>query len=224
MPYPTKFPETQDSSYGSRRKMYKKKGKMPFSYRQQIALKQMIHANAETKIFDTNHPSNTVLSTGTIIGPLCGMSQGSGDLQRNGDRIYIRKLYLRQTMLFADTTNFIRVIIFQWIPNNASITPTFDSLLQNTGQPITNAINDTNNTSLFRLLSDITYSLSSTGDSGALVRNTSIFGKRLGRHILEFNPGLPTGFNQIYVCVVGDSAAAPNPTYSLYSRLTYSDA
>lgn len=206
-------------------KRVKKVSGAPLSEKQKIQVKRLVGNQEEKKYQDTTSPSNSISASATLIGPVTLVSQGSTASNRSGDEMYIKKIMNHEQMIVGDATNFVRVIWFQWFANSASITPTIGAILQNPGVPTNSAINDTNSGGkLFKVISDKCYSLVSAGPGSCLSVKSEFYGKNIPRKTVEFNPSATSAFNHIYVFVVSDSIAAPNPSYTLYSRCEFTDA
>lgn len=179
----------------------------------------------EQKFLDTSSPGNGVSSSGTILGPFNAVPQGTTQNSHIGDHLRMRRFDFRTNHVAGDATNFMRMIVFQWFQNTALQSPTPTILLQNLGANVASSINETNQDSpIFRIITDRTFSLSTGGSNQAVVRNFSIYGKRIPRKQQQFNNNLTTGFNQIYMMLISDSITAPNPTSNVYCRFTFTDA
>lgn len=151
--------------------------------------------------------------------------QGTADSQRTGDRLTLKNIQSRISIIGADATNVIRLIFFQWYQNTATSTPVIGSILQNPTYSWVSAINDTNqDAGLFRIIYDKTYQLSLSGNNQGLVKKLNFYGRRLPRKSLQFNPANTTGFNQVYCLAVSDSVAVTHPSVLVYSRTTYVDS
>lgn len=193
--------------------------------RQKRQVKSMISRRIETKIFDTSLLGTSVVTGGTILGPFSVPVQGPADGQRVSDRIMLKDLMVNWEVKASDDTNIVRIVIFQWRSNNASVSPTASVLLQNPGNPIHSSINDTNvDGGLFTVLADKRYTLVINGSNRAVARRFKFFGRRIPRKRVTFNPSATTGFNHIYAAVWSDSVLGPNPTYDYYTRIHYIDA
>lgn len=203
-----------------RKKRYYRKGSK-LNPRQKREVKRLIGNNLEKKISDTVSTGIIPGTSPTLLGPFTAINQGIADNQRVGDAIKIQSLRFNTNITVADTANFVRYLIFQWLPNNATVTPTIGAILEQA--TIQGQHNHTNVGHLFNMLFDRTYTMSQTGSNAAMVRNFSIYGKRL-RKIVEYNPTATTGFYHVYMFVLSDSSLAPNPVCNMVTRLTYTDA
>jgi len=120
--------------------------------RQKRQVKNIVSRQVELKQFDTTNSALGIASTGTFVGPFAAIPQGSADNYRVSDRLHMKRLWMRWTCVFGDATNFLRVVVFQWKANNATITPSVNAILQNPGAPFLSPMNDTNQGTLFTLM------------------------------------------------------------------------
>lgn len=159
-----------------------------------------------------------------VTAKLTAIGQGIASNQRTGDHIILKEVYLKVITEIADTYNTLRFIVFQWIPNDAVETPTVGAILQDPALGVYSHYNDTNLDGVkYRILLDRVYLLN-TGSYNRTMKGYRLFGKRLARKKLVFNPTATTGFNQIYTLMMSDSIAAPNPTFAYHCKVTFTDA
>lgn len=193
--------------------------------RQVRQVKSIITRNEEVKIKDTLLGSTSISSTAGITAAITAVAVGTEESQRVGDEIRLKSIHVNANILGADATNVVRLIWFQWIPNNASQTPNAGSLLQDTTYPWMSPINETNQKAgLFRIISDKRYQLTTSGSNQGITLTKTFYGRKIPRKNIEFNPAQSTGFNQIYCLYASDSVAASHPTFTYYTRVSYSDS
>lgn len=193
--------------------------------RQVRQVKNLVSRQQEHKVFDNTVGSTGISSGGSLYGPLTAPIQGTGDSQRVGDRITLKKMTFREAMVYGDGTNHLRLIIFQWYQNSAVAAPLLTDILQTTGNPICSSINDTNmDGKKFKVLHDKVYNLTQNGANGASFSQIKLYGRRIARKAIQFNPGATSGFNHIYMYAISDSAAVPNPSVTHFSRCEYIDS
>lgn len=191
-------------------------------------LKAMIKAelkkNIETKYSNQNHSLVSVDNTG-VIYDLTPIPQGTQDIQRIGDEITVKSLQVRLNAIAGDVTNFLRMVIFQWIPNDAN-PPTVANILNGQGGTVALVSayyqNDTlgNN---YIVLYDKVFTMSQTGNTAAISRNLYCPMKYAKKRV-QFNAATTEGQNKFYVILVSDSAAASHVGIDLVTRMTFSDA
>jgi len=128
-----------------------------------------------------------------------------------------------------DTSNNVRVIIFQWLGDSV---PTGPDLFQSAGAGSTYSPWNISNIDKINVLMDRTYghyltvfqdNAVTTSVSGThSVDKVYIPGRKLAP--ISFNSGgtAVTG-NDVYICHVSDSSASPHPQVSYYTRMTYID-
>jgi len=75
----------------------------------------------------------SVTATVPVITSLSDIAQGDTDITRNGDRLNINRLELRYILKVNSSNlipaNIIRVIVFQWLPNDGSVAPLVSNIL-----------------------------------------------------------------------------------------------
>ena len=186
-------------------------------------VKQEIKREGVDKYSDTNVLPASVTGAGLIFGPLTLVAGGLTEITRVGDALIMDEISYTFSLSMADTTNIMRVIIFQWNDNNAINPPTpalvFQQLLTapHIGQLNWNSIK--NNT--MNVISDKVYTGVLGQDSTIKVIKGKLFGKRLPRKRLQFIPATVDASAHIYVMTLSDSTAAPHPTFAYSSRLKF---
>lgn len=166
---------------------------------------------------------NAPLDSVGRIDSLSDPPVGDGDSTRDGDQIQIRSIEFNWSMqlpgIAPDTSNIVRVIIFQWFPSSV---PAVGSILLDTTTPQSTVISPYNhdNRLQFKILMDVKSTLSVQGQS---VRVNRKYIKSGMRRKVQFLAGSLTGENKIYALSVSDSALVGHPTYNFYSKVNYSD-
>lgn len=164
--------------------------------------------------------SASVDYNGTIVH-LSAVPQGDADIARDGDRIYAALLSFRWYATVADTSNLLRVILFQWIPDNASISPTVANVLQTVGT--------TNSPISYKSIDfvkdiKIMYDWTVKVDTYHLVKLPKpVMIKRFHDKQIQFTGAL-TCTNGLYALFISDSAAVTHPTVNYYSTLRFTDS
>lgn len=181
-------------------------------------IKTAIRKNIETKYHDVT--ISEAVSTVASIGSLTDVSQGQTDTTRIGDKLTIRGLSGRASMLGADASNLIRIIIFQW-HHTDSVAPVIADILSSSGDPRSNFVHDTQNQ--YTVLYDKLFTLTSAGDK--LVR-AWIFRPRLkyAKKTINYSAGSTVGSNKIYRLFLSDSGASVHPSFNWSCRFYYDDA
>lgn len=194
------------------------------NYRQKKQVKRMIGNDIELKHYDIGFTAS-VSSTGSIQGPFGTPIQGIDEDERVGDQIMLKKYLINAMIAVGDTTNVVRIVFFRWTPNTLVTTPVVGDVFPSLANGPLSQLNETNiENGVIRIVYDKIYALSSTGNNAVITRRYSFYGKKLGKKKFVFNPSLTSGVGHLYLCILSDSIAAPNPTVTMASRLIYSDA
>lgn len=177
--------------------------------------KSVINSQSELKYFDT--AAAAAPDHAGYLQCLSLIPAGSSDTSRDGDQAYMTSMNIRGSVMLADTTNYLRVILFVW---KAESTPINDDILSATFKGSTNYVLSPyhhDGRTNFTVLSDRTYSLHS--DKTQINFNIT---KKLNKKIL-FNGGGTTAKNHIWMMTLSDSAAASHPSISVVSRVRFRD-
>jgi len=178
------------------------------------------------KFFDNSLFNATIGTIPTVQG-LYAPAQGAQVTQRVGDVAFLHKMYLTYTCNAANTDVFsaLRVILFQWRPNNGLIAPVATDILQITADGIY-AMYDWNFSDQYRILYDKLHTFAGTATNPATSCNqcvsqsislASAFKK------VNFSIGAVTCSNSIYFLAVSDSLVLPFPNLLLKSRITFEE-
>lgn len=173
------------------------------------------HLYLEEKYFLTDL-SGTV-STGDILA-ITSIPQGDTDLTRDGDAININRLDILGSILGSDVNNLVRLVVFRW---NEATVPALADVFES---PSTYGVHspmkhDTRN--LYHVLYDKLFSF--IPDSGSY------------QHVMQMRLSVPkqqvrfvaagtTGSNKLYVGIISDSVAVPNPEYRIVTKIWFHDA
>jgi len=201
----------------------------------QRPLQQLVRLpRVDYKYTDFTSGPGSITTSGTILNLTANLVPGTG-FKNNfiGREVTPTSLDIRYEVVgassnvfaAADLNNKMRVLIFQW---EDSTTPSVTGIIENAAvlSPIS-GINYEN----IDVLSDKIYSTwvnsfdatSAYGNSNSY--STRIYVKARKLMPLTWNSG-NTDFQKgtIYCLVISDSAATPNPTFSIQTRLVYQDA
>lgn len=184
-------------------------------------VEKRIRRDTEVKYADFNDSGTGVDFSGTFIR-VTNIAQGDSDTTRDGDKLTPVYLNVKWKVGVGDSTNIMRVIIFQWKQNILSISPTQAYLLAQTGSalsPISPYNWDTR--SNFRVLKDFKVTVDSV-NKPQVVGRTFLKLNKLEK--VAFDAGGTNGNNQIYIYVVSDSGAASHPTWAMTARLAFTDS
>lgn len=193
--------------YRKRRKAYRKREFVG-------AVKKVINGQMEKHAYQASINS-TINSTGTIFD-LSAITQGDTAAERDGDRLTIKSLSLKMGIIAGDPTNFMRVIIFQWLQNSATVAPSVINIFPavfvtqpySFGSPYSKP--DAGYT--FIPLYDKTFVVSSTDNVRFNIKLTPKNFKRKAKAFIQYNPASTTGTGKLYMCAISDSGAVTHPT------------
>jgi hypothetical protein len=188
---------------------------------QKREVKQLASIPKELNAIDTSF-LQSIDANGTVT-KLLMPAQGDGVSERNGDKIWLKRIRLRFSMIYGDTTNTFRLILFRWTQDNsipANVPSTLDVL-----QGL-NALQQYNFThkqaNQVHIIYDRTLTLSTNGTPNRVIDQV-LYGKRLGKKKIIFDAAITTGTDQIYVLAISDSIAVPHPALAGYVRVEYTD-
>lgn len=195
---------------------------------------RVVNSNLEKKYHDVNGSANLGdLNSGYYIRDLTEITQGTSDAsQRIGDKIKCLSQKFRVQLALApagDLVNYVRIILFQWHPQNIT-TPVPSDILQTTN-PYSFYEHDRGTN--FSVYFDKTYTLSSTGTSSRILNWTFRLGKKRGRGPRRFvkstikytgggsNNG---GLDHLYMLAWSNDTTGAVPALGYAYRMTYTDA
>lgn len=215
----------------TRRTKYRRRGKPALSRKEASAVKAIISNQLKEKV-ELKYNDETFNQTGIAMLPafydLTAISNGTGKDRRIGSDINLSSIQFQLSFTSGDETNFIRMVLFQWYPNNIDSVPQWDKIFQyhTVGLPI----------DMQELMSPLGIAESDIGtykillnkqfllDTEESIQLMNGFIKKGFKKNIDFAGSLPTvGTNHIYVMFVSDSGAVPNPTVSGTFRLRYTD-
>lgn len=182
-------------------------------------VRKVLNKSSEKKYLNYVN-SSTVDNTGALILKLSEVSQGDTDTTRDGDQMTIRSLQFNMSFAIADTTNYVRVIFFQWLQNTQMGLPTASNILLDvvTAPWLSPYSHDYRYN--FRILGDHLIRL----DSQVPLVYKKMFFKRFARRKVQYVGASSTAYtNGIFALVVSDSSAVPHPSVQWSGKLNFSD-
>lgn len=212
------------------KRRYRRNGRgRKLSKREKAEVKKLIAVRQELKFFLSQTNARAVTNS-PVIFQITNIPQGVADTDRTGDRLYLKKAYVRLHVAIGDFTNMFRIIFFQWKPNTVPAISGSDILLPGASGSI-DYLSQYNhdNRQEFRILYDRTYNLNGNG-SGASdpITSTSQVIKfiklRPKLKQLQYAGGSTVGTNQVYYLAISDSSILPNPTFSMSVKFLYTDS
>ena len=166
-----------------------------------------------------NYALASTADTTPVVVQLFPQSQGDNEGERSGSNIYLKSVSIRINAICADSTNFVRFIVFQWFPDDTVDSPTSSTILENIGSLVsTYSYIDRQK---WDILWDKTFSLTLSGNACATAEKMIT---NLRERKAFFNPtSATTGKNQIFLLYYSDSAAVVHPSVNAYALLRYTD-
>lgn len=182
----------------------------------------VIRKTAEKKYVAFNS-SAAGIDTGGLILRFTEVPQGDTDVTRDGDQLTIRSLQFNYVLTLADTTNVMRVILFQWFDSTQSVQPIPSNILIDTaiGRAVASPYSHDYRYQ-FKILYDKTHVL----DSNTPVINRRVFLKRFPfkhKKIQYVGASSTNHNNGLFALVISDSAVGPNPTITYSGKFNFSD-
>lgn len=186
-------------------------------------VREELKEDVEVKYLLTNHQSLSIDTTGELYS-LTNVSQGTGDSNRIGDEIKISALELRINALYGDTTNYLRIIVFQWLANDDISAPIVGDVLYDASSSIPYVLSYYNNDTLgsdYSVLYDKVHSLNNTYKTNF---SQNIFiPMKYAKKKVQYVAGTTNGSHKLYILLCSDSGAIPHVTVNMVARLTYVD-
>ncbi len=174
----------------------------------------------EPKYNDTSFVATSVPGT-AVLTSLTATTNGTTDLTRIGDRINLFSIEFRWTVLVADSSNVVRVVLLQWLSDDGIDAPSLAKVLANAATPVNSPFNH-DNKAKFIVLYDHRVLLSTyepnRGDTVELLLPAS----RVQPEVM-YQAGASTGQNNLYALMVSDSGPSPHPVLEGVARVNWYD-
>lgn len=208
----------------------RKRSTMGLNKKAKRQVNSMIKRSSETKYHDLNFAGVVgvnVSNVGVTRSFTQNILEGTGNIERIGQKIEISSLQLRGTITRADSFNLVRFIVFQWMQDDNAYPPAITDILDPV--PVTSsdllgiyAPYNYNNSSNFRVLKDRLFTLNNQD------RDVTYFKmkfKKFSRRKLTYDNATsdPTR-GSLYMLAISDSDAITHPRLSIWSRLYFKDA
>lgn len=200
------------------RKRYRKKStKAPKAFKRYV--KRQISKSVENKYITTYVSGTGVINSGNVF-PLITISQGLTDQNRIGDRVTMKRLTFRYNISTGDSTNQVRVIIFQYkAVNFLSLTP---SVVLNGSSPTYLSQYNWDGRSQFAVLYDKTHAVNTDLPSRTFVGRAKM---KWAKRQIMFQAGSSTvAANSLFLLMISDSSATPHPTIDGEFNFFFTDA
>lgn len=220
--------DQQFSKIANRKKRYYKRKGKGLTPKQKQEITKMMEQPKELKFYDTTYSSNAVGITPAWTD-LTAPAQGTEKDQLIGTELTLQSLQYHFTFKIGDSTNYIRYLILQWMPDSETDGPSWAQVFQyNTfGVPTSLAqimspyILDAGGTRNFKVLVDEQFYL----DSDNPIQIVKGFINKGFRKNIECNGDVQDGTGHLFLMYVSDSAVSlPDPSISGYTRARYYDS
>jgi len=156
----------------------------------------------------------------TQFADLTAIPVGTGNNARTGTEVKLKELDIKFVCALADTYNFVRFILFEWIPSDSSDGPgaseIFNTNFSSGNNDFFCGINQLR-PSRFRILHDQTCDL-----HAANVIESHHIKMKLG-WTCNFDTGSTTGRNHLYLAYISDSTAVTHPAFSYSYSVVYNE-
>jgi len=183
---------------------------------------KVLKAHQESKFHDNDDLGSGISDAGTLFD-LSLIPQGDTDQTRDGDQIYLKSIMGRYSVTGSDNSNIIRVIIVQYITENAGLTGTKILQALGAGAVFQNYAHDYK--SQVRILYDKTHTMgNATTASIPLVKTYKVMITKGFKRKIQYLGGGTNTVGGIRMFVVSDSAAASHPVIAFSLRLNYTDS
>jgi len=176
----------------------------------------VINRRAELKHFTSN--LTVSVSNAGSVNPLTQISQAITDLTRVGDQLEMQSINLGYQIVYADTTNIVRVTFLQWYPNS---TPTVGDIFADTstiGLNLGPFVQDAKRAKMYKILSDELIYVNANKLNYGKQQVIKNFRKRLALFAATTQAG-----GHIYVILSSDSSAVSHPTFTMGYGISYYD-
>lgn len=218
--------------YSRKRRRNRRRGrgkKMPLTKAQTRAVravaKKTVNSAIELKTLDYEY-ALSVAST-PVFTDLTQIGQGTSDSTRIGIDIDVSSIYYNLKFILGDTTNFLRVVFFQWHDDRAAA-PTYNDIFDYTLSMVP-AYSELaspyavrgGSTKSFTIIKDLQINVDA-GNPSVVLRG--FLTKKFTKKVQYGSASSLQGNNHIYMMYVSDSSAGPNPSMEGWIRLRFRDA
>lgn len=192
---------------------------------QKAQVNRLITANEEIKIFDVFAPAQAI-SIAPASSSISTIGLGTGASQRVGNEIKLLSCGVRYSLLAGDNTNKVRIIFWSYKQNSALAAASHTFILQpfpSSGTYEVESPYNYDNKKLYKIHYDKVHDLVLSADSSL----QSVYARfKIPKSVqkVDFNTGVATGNNLVYVTWLSDSAATTHPSVNMTTRLYYTDA
>jgi len=182
-------------------------------------VKSLLKEVQELKLFIVQGTSTSTDYNGACTD-LSAIPQGDTDITRDGDRVQLMEWSFRWAAVVGDAYNLVRVVLFQWTPDTASVTPSPSNVIQTTGTinaPLSYKSID------FVKNVHVLYDKTVFVDTYHPVMVNQVLIRRFHDKQMQFT-GATSRTNGLFILYISDSAAVTHPAINYYSTIRYTDS
>ncbi len=190
-----------------------------------------IRTSKELRFIDTTQSAQELNFDTPLVVDLTQLAQGDGDSARDGSKVKIDSVHGKFTIDMQSVNNIVRLIVLQWKPDSAAIVPDIDdsnsapeAILSEVTATSTGSVNshpNWSNRGKFKILTDTRW-MSNTG--AAIVRNGTLFSRKMSSKVMQYNDAATTGKNHIFLLAFSNVAnAGTGPVFNATFRVKYRD-
>lgn len=219
------------STYHYNKKKRGRRNNNALSRKQARAVKAIVEAELEdvTELKFNDRIYTLGLTVAPLIYDLTStIVLGTNGYDRIGLDIELKSIWFKFQLGLADTFNYMRIIFFQWYDDVSAAFPAWDDIFQYpaAGNPVNVSdfmspygLNKGKDRS-FKVLKNIELILDNDNPAQII---TGYIDKGF-RKSINFGTASTLGNNHIFMMVVSDSAAIPDPTLEGVTRLRFTDS
>lgn len=182
----------------------------PLNEKQKIQVKRIVQRRSELKYHSKDIQNNIGLLANNLLIDITDVSQGLTDTSRVGDKLMLARVeYLFSFLPTAGTNYVVRVMFFQYKPNDAALLSSIAPIVDTgpTGVIDPWSPYDFDFHSDYTILSDKLYTSNSNGQQVVTQQKRNLPIKKI-KHEITYNAGGTTGGNHIYMWVISNVAVA----------------
>lgn len=190
------------------------------------AISMRAAADLNKSLVETKRIAETFTGLGGVsasgnIERLFTIPKGQDDGERDGDEIHLKGMSIRLKIIYSDSTNIVRIIVFKWMAETTDLLPS--NILTSTGSveaPLQSFKREFRRD--YRILYDNTFAL---GSGSNPVQVEKIFLQRLGKVLYTTGDTAGTSLHSggVYMLQISDSTASGHPVVSMHVSTTFTD-
>lgn len=196
--------------------------------RQINQVKRLVTRRAELKYHSRTWNGQTFgVGNNYFLDDLTNVAAGTTDTTRIGDKIQLSRIEYQMSLfpLTATSTHTVRVIFFQYKPNDAAQLTSIDGIVDNGATGVIDPWSpyDHDFKTDYTIISDRTYQLNPNQSTIISLGLKKLNVKKV-RHDITFDAGATFGGNHIYVAFITNSPIAAPPSVYGRARIYFRDS